>query len=142
MLAPMAMAVGTRARIPPFLMAIMVGNGAQSGALSPFAPTGIIVNGLMTRIGLPGYEFRTYAANLAAHATVAFVGYFALGGWKLFQSEYAGSGLAPAAPTGGGPPDGAFTTANWITIGVILAVMGAVVLLGANIGMEIGRAHV
>ena len=41
MLAPMAMAVATRAAIPPFLMAIMVGNGAQSGALSPVAPTGI-----------------------------------------------------------------------------------------------------
>src|SRR5688572_10598670 len=41
MMAPMAMAVAGRARIPPFLMAIMVGNGAQAGALSPFAPTGI-----------------------------------------------------------------------------------------------------
>ena len=49
-----------RAAIPPFLMAIMVGNGAQSGALSPFAPTGIIVNGLMEKIGLAGYEWQTY----------------------------------------------------------------------------------
>ena len=31
MLAPMAMAVATRARIPPFLMALMVGMGAQAG---------------------------------------------------------------------------------------------------------------
>ena len=52
MLAPMAMAVATRARIPPFLMALMVGMGAQAGALSPFAPTGIIVNGLMDKIAL------------------------------------------------------------------------------------------
>ena len=58
MLAPMAMAVAGRARIPPFLMAIMVGNGAGSGALSPFAPTGIIVNGLMQRIDLGGFEWR------------------------------------------------------------------------------------
>ena len=56
MLAPMAMAVAARAAIPPFLMAIMVGNGAQSGALSPVAPTGIIVTGLMDKIGLGGYE--------------------------------------------------------------------------------------
>ena len=54
MLAPMAMAVGARARVPPFLMAIMVGNGAQAGALSPFAPTAIIVNGLMDKIELIG----------------------------------------------------------------------------------------
>ena len=39
-MAPMAMAVAMRAAIPPFLMALMVGNGAQAGALSRFAPTG------------------------------------------------------------------------------------------------------
>ena len=51
-LAPMAMAVAMRAAIPPFLMALMVGNGAQAGALSRFAPTGIIVNKNMEAIGL------------------------------------------------------------------------------------------
>ncbi len=49
-------------------MIIMVGNGAQAGALSPFAPTGVIVNGLMNKIGLPGHEWFTYWTNLAAHA--------------------------------------------------------------------------
>ena len=68
-------------------MAIMVGNGAQSGALSPFAPTGIIVNGLMDKIGLAGYEWRTYWSNLAAHAALGFIGYLLLGGWKLFGSS-------------------------------------------------------
>ena len=66
MMAPMAMAVAGRAGIPPFLMAIMVGNGAQAGSLSPFAPTGIIVTGLMDKIGLPGMELRTYVANFLA----------------------------------------------------------------------------
>ena len=54
LLGPMAMAVAGRAAIPAFLMIIMVGNGAQAGALSPFAPTGVIVNGLMEKIGLAG----------------------------------------------------------------------------------------
>ena len=31
LMAPMAMAVGFRAGVPPFLMALMVGNGAQAG---------------------------------------------------------------------------------------------------------------
>ena len=87
MMAPMAMAVAGRAGIPPFLMAIMVGNGAQAGALSPFAPTGIIVTGLMTKIGLGGFELRTYLANLLAHALVAFGGYFLMGGWRLFAAR-------------------------------------------------------
>jgi di/tricarboxylate transporter len=128
MLAPMAMAVGARARVPPFLMAIMVGNGAQSGALSPFAPTGIIVNGLMDKIGLTGYEWRTYWTNLVAHATLAFIGYLALGGWKLFRSEYAS--VADAVPE-----SPAFDRANWVTMGIILTMMAAVLFVGANIGM-------
>ena len=66
-------------------MAIMVGNGAQAGALSPFAPTGIIVTGLMDKIGLGGHEWRTYWTNLVAHAIVAFAGYFLFGGWRLFK---------------------------------------------------------
>src|SRR5262245_49224031 len=43
---PLAMATAARTGIPLFLMAIMAGNGANAGGLSPFAPTGIIVNGL------------------------------------------------------------------------------------------------
>ena len=68
-------------------MAIMVGNGAQSGALSPVAPTGIIVTGLMDKIGLGGFEMRTYIANLVAHAIIAFGGYFLLGGLQAVQES-------------------------------------------------------
>src|SRR5688572_3911444 len=128
MLAPIAMAVAGRARIPPFLMAIMVGNGAGSGALSPFAPTGIIVNGLMERIELSGFEWRTYWTNLVAHAVVAFGGYLLFGGWRLFGSAFSG---------GAGPVEGGTEVAgrHWITLVVILAVLGAVLLADANIGM-------
>src|SRR5262245_743684 len=83
LLAPMAMATALRMGIPPFLMAIMVGNGANSGSLSPIAPTGLIVTGLMARIQLPGMELRTWFYNFIAHAMVAFAGYLVFGGWKL-----------------------------------------------------------
>ena len=134
MLAPMAMAVAARAAIPAFLMAIMVGNGAQSGALSPFAPTGIIVNGLMDKIGLAGYEWRTYAANFAAHVAVAFAGYFVLGGWKLFSRVYA-------AKDGDGSAD-PFTAPHWVTMAAVLAVLAAVLFANANIGMAAFTAAV
>jgi di/tricarboxylate transporter len=126
MLAPMAMAVAARASIPPFLMAIMVGNGAQSGSLSPCAPTGIIVTGLMSKIGLPGYELQTYLANLAAHAIIAFGGYLLLGGLRLFSHSYAG-----------GQPDemAKLTKEHWLTLAVIAVVLIAVLFLSANIGM-------
>jgi Na+/H+ antiporter NhaD/arsenite permease-like protein len=83
LLAPVAMATAVRMRISPFLMAIMVGNGCNSGSLSPLAPTGIIVNGLMNRIGLPGMQVETWLYNMLAHAIVAFAGYFLFGGFKL-----------------------------------------------------------
>jgi Na+/H+ antiporter NhaD/arsenite permease-like protein len=128
LLAPMAMAVAGRAAIPAFLMIIMVGNGAQAGSLSPFAPTGIIVNGLMDKIGLAGYEWRSYWTNLVAHAFVAFGGYFAFGGLKLFSSSRAVT-LEPD------PKDVAFDRSNWTTIVVIGALLVGVLFFGVNVGM-------
>jgi di/tricarboxylate transporter len=71
--------------ISPFLMAIMVGNGSQAGALSPIAPTGVIVSKLMKTIGLPGMEVQSWLYNALAHGLVAFAGYFLFGGFKLLR---------------------------------------------------------
>ncbi len=127
MLAPMAMAVASRAKIPAFLMAIMVGNGAQSGSLSPFAPTGIIVNGIMGRVGLGGVEWRTYWTNLVAHAIVAFGGYLLLGGWRLFKRRYTDGA--------DGETDMSFGWRHWVTCAVVAAVLAAVLFAEANVGM-------
>ena len=43
LVAPPAMAIGTAAGVPPFLTALMVGNGANAGNLSPISAVGIIV---------------------------------------------------------------------------------------------------
>jgi di/tricarboxylate transporter len=85
LLGPIAIATAIRMNISPFLMAIMVGNGSQAGALSPIAPTGVIVGKLMTRIGLPGMEVQSWLYNALAHALVAFAGYALFGGLKLFR---------------------------------------------------------
>jgi hypothetical protein len=57
LLAPPAMAVAGQAGVPPLLMAIMAGHGVLAGTLSPFAPNGIVANGVMNRIGLSGVEW-------------------------------------------------------------------------------------
>jgi di/tricarboxylate transporter len=128
LLAPMAMAVAGRAAIPAFLMIIMVGNGAQAGSLSPFAPTGVIVNGLMEKIGLPGQEWHTYWTNLAAHALVAFGGYLAFGGLKLF-------GSAQVVTIDHKPEEVALERRHWITIVVIATLLVGVLGFGVNVGM-------
>ena len=129
LLAPLAMATATRTGIPLFLMAIMVGNGANSGALSPFAPTGIIVNGLMARNGLPGLQLSTYLYNFAAHALVAFTGYALFGGLKLFFA-----GRAPDVRLADDEST-AFERRHWVTVGVIGGLILAVIFGGVNVGM-------
>ena len=132
LLAPIAMPTAVRTGIPLFLMAIMVGNGSNAGALSPFAPTGIIVNGLMARNGLPGFEMQTYLYNLIAHATVAFVAYALFGGLKLFRAGPSGSSpLDDDVDLQGGP----FERRHWITIAVIAALIVAAIAANVNVGM-------
>jgi di/tricarboxylate transporter len=129
LLVPLAMATAERTGIPLFLMAIMAGNGANSGGLSPFAPTGIIVNGLMAKHGLAGYEVQTYVYNLLAHTGVAFTGYALFGGLKLFTA-----GHASAADAIGGEV-GALERRHWLTIAVIAALILSVLALDVHIGM-------
>jgi di/tricarboxylate transporter len=126
LLIPLAMSTAVRAGIPLFLMAIMVGNGSNSGGLSPFAPTGIIVNGLMAKNGLAGFELQTYLSNLLAHATVAFGGYALFGGLKLFRMERSAAPAETPAP---------FERSHWLTMGVIAALVVSVVVLKIHVGM-------
>src|SRR5262245_6215281 len=83
MLAPIAMTIAGEVGIGAFLMTVMVATGANCGALSPFAPTGIIANGLLARIGITGVEWPTFINNFVAEAFVGIGGYFLLGGTKL-----------------------------------------------------------
>jgi Na+/H+ antiporter NhaD/arsenite permease-like protein len=129
LLVPMAMAIGHRAEVPPFLMAIMVGNGAQAGALSPVAPTGVIVNGVMERIGLGGVEWQTYVNNLLAHLVVTFIAYFAFGGWRLFaRRKERTDGAEIVAPE-------PFEWKHWLTTAMLVALVIVVVQFDMQVGM-------
>jgi di/tricarboxylate transporter len=98
MLAPIAMSIAGEAGIGAFLMTVMVATGANSGALSPFAPTGIIANGLLARIGITGAEWPTFFNNFVAQSFVGIGGYFVLGGTKLLARGGTASADADAAP--------------------------------------------
>jgi di/tricarboxylate transporter len=142
LLAPLAMSTALRVGIPVFLMAIMVGNGANSGALSPFAPTGIIVNGLMARNGLPGFELQTYTFNFAAHALIAFSGYALFGGLKLFRRRRRAAAdsprtevSAPDAGDAGIQPGGGLERQHWITLAVIFSLIVGVIVAKVNVGL-------
>jgi di/tricarboxylate transporter len=127
LLAPMAMATAIKMRISPFLMAIMVGNGCNSGSLSPLAPTGIIVTGLMERIGLPGLQLETWGYNLLAHAIVGFAGYLLFGGFKLLtRTERVEVEAEPVR---------SLDRSQIATLGMIAVLILGVIFGGFNIGM-------
>jgi di/tricarboxylate transporter len=141
LLAPPAMAVAWRAGVPPLLMAIMTGNGALAGTLSPFAPTGIVAHGVMARIGLGGVEWQTFAYNALAHTSVGFGGFFLLGGWKLFtrrnRDEQEGLDLPAKAGshTVDDPETGPLQRNHWLTTAAIVLLIVTVAGLGLHVGM-------
>lgn len=131
LLAPPAMAVAARAKIPPFLMAIMAGNGVLAGTLSPFAPTGIVAHGVMEQIGLGGVEWYTFAFNAFTHALVGFGGFFLFGGWKLFKGSAGGVDLSDSASF-------QFETLekqHWLTIAGIVMLIILVAGFSYDVGM-------
>src|SRR5688572_3345480 len=153
LMAPLAMAAAGRYGISPFLMAIMVANGASAGSLSPIAPTGVVVEGITTKMGLGDVRWTIYLNNFVAHTTVAFVGYLALGGWKLFRRSPR---LQPAyVPAVAGmtavdtsddlaPTAAAATTAvgsdrlewrHWLTCAVIVGLVVGVIAFNLNVGL-------
>jgi len=137
LLAPLAMAAAGRAGVPAFLMAIMVCSGANAGALSPFAPTGIIANGLMANIGLEGVQWRTYFNLLVAQSFVGFAGFFLFGGTRLLLSGTAVALQDDIRETG--------PSLNWqqkLTLAVIAALILSVVFFNVDItiGAFLGAA--
>jgi Na+/H+ antiporter NhaD/arsenite permease-like protein len=129
LIAPIAMAIAGRAGISAFLMTLMVANGANAGAFSPFAPTGIIANGLIAKQGLVMNPWlQVYVPSLLAQSFVALLGYLLFGGLGLWR---ASSPAAPAEVVGRPAP---LTSAQWVTLAAIGALIAGVVLFKADLG--------
>jgi di/tricarboxylate transporter len=109
-------------------MAIMTGNGALAGTLSPFAPGGIVANDVMARIGLGGLEWQTYGYNVLAHVIVGSGGFVLFGGLKLFRRRGGDAGSAE-------PEVERFERRHWLTIAGISALIVAVVGFDAHVGL-------
>lgn len=86
-LAPIGMAIVNETKMSPLLMTLMIVNGANAGALSPFAPTGIIANGLAAQIGIVGLERNIFLNSLLGNGAAAALGYFVCGGHKLWKVD-------------------------------------------------------
>jgi Na+/H+ antiporter NhaD/arsenite permease-like protein len=128
LLAPPAMAVAARTGISFFLMAIMIGNGALAGSLSPFSPTGVVANSVMARMGFPGLEWTTFINNILGHTLVAFGGYAMLGGVGLFRTNQGAVAVVE-------PPSQPLDWRHWLTITLIVALLVGVIGFEFEVGM-------
>jgi Na+/H+ antiporter NhaD/arsenite permease-like protein len=123
--APLAMGAASRAGISPFLMAVMVGNGANAGNLSPISPIGVIVDQQLVRLNLADAGWHLYRNHLLAHVLISVVVLFALGGLKVFRQR------APKIEH-----DGGSTAWNqWLTLAVIAALMVGVLVFKLPVGL-------
>ena len=130
LVAPLAMGIGRRAGIAPFVIALMVANGANAGNLSPLSAVGVIANTRMASVGLGGHEWKVWAANFIAHALVTAIGY------AMFARARATAD--PAAV----PERSPLSRAQWFTIAVISAWIAAVMIAKAPIGLAAFAAAV
>lgn len=86
LLAPIAMGLAHQARVPMLLAALMIGNGANAGNLSPISAIGVLVLSLMDKIGLSGHSGAVFLANFTAHAMVALVAWVLFGGLAMLKA--------------------------------------------------------
>ena len=98
LMAPVAMAIATRVGMPAFLMTLIVVGAANGAAFSPFAPTGIISNGLIAKmapsmpeltkqISLDALAWKIHFNSEVAQGIVNIGGFFLLGGWAWIQKQ-------------------------------------------------------
>lgn len=84
LIAPIGMVVAVNSGISPLLMAIMICTGANAGAFSPVALTGIINVGLMSQLGVndPAVAPRIFVAVAALQSLSALAAYLIFGGFR------------------------------------------------------------
>jgi di/tricarboxylate transporter len=124
---PLAMAIGGRAGLPPFLTALLVANGANAGNLSPISSVGVIANTKMAEAGLGGHAGKVWFSNFIAHALVALAAYVLFGGRKLKDGDVAALAEFSNAP---------LTQQQRLTALVILLWIAGVVVFKLNLGLS------
>jgi len=132
LMAPVAMAIAGRIGVSAFCMTLLVVGAANATAFSPFAPTGIISMGLIskmaTQVGLSadpsaivGIEWKVYLNSIVAQVPVNVMGFYIFGGWA-WQKSQKGSTLHIDEIA---PKPEPFNSKQWIT----LACIGALIVL-------------
>jgi Na+/H+ antiporter NhaD/arsenite permease-like protein len=129
LLAGPSMLLAEEVGISPLLMALVVGNGAQAGAMSPLAPPGIISANILAKFGLTGVGGVLWLNMLIVHVAVTILAYFLFGGLKLWKEQDAGK-----AETLRNIQVDPFTKGQWATLGGIGLLVVAALFFKVDVG--------
>lgn len=125
LLASIAMSMATKYRISFLLMAIMLVTGANAGAFSPIAPTGVIAARLMHDIGLEGtsLSWTVFIAAAILQSLTALVAYAIF----LLRAKRRNSWSKNTVAVQSTVTHAEFTQQQVLTLGVIATMIGLIV---------------
>lgn len=131
LLAVPVMAIAEEVGVSPLLMALVVGNGAQAGAMSPVSPTGVITAGILHKWGgvATTWSITLWMNMLITHIVIAVIAYIVFGGLKLLKrtDSTQSQTLANMAVD-------PFTKNQWLTLIGILVLIVAVLGFKMDVG--------
>lgn len=127
LIAPIGMALAGEAKISALMMTVMIVNGANAGAFSPIAPTGIVSNILATKIGLSDISIRIFFNSLLANLGIGMLAYFMFGGYALWKQESKGEWIHMRVEP--------LNRKQWITLLGIGLLVTLVLFFKVNVGM-------
>ncbi|EGO62353.1 SLC13 family permease [Acetonema longum] len=135
LMAPVAMAIATRIGMPAFLMTLLVVGASNGAAFSPFAPTGIISNGIIAKMApqlgiaadaLNGLAWKIHFNSEVAQSFANIGGFFILGGWAWIKKQRGETldinELAPKPEP--------FDKHQWLTLSLVGVLILAIVVPG------------
>ena len=126
LLAPSGMALAVRAGVSPLLMAILICTGANAGAFSSVAPTGIISTGLLQKIGIvdPLIPLRIYGATAGLQSITALGAVLFFSDWSTLKNP------VPKTATDIHP----INRLQWLTIFAIVTLIVLVLVFQLAVG--------
>lgn len=129
--APVLFVIGAgligRFGLNPLLIAAMVIHGTQSGAYSPIAPYGIVINQLANDLSISYEAWPMYVGVVVFHILLGVAAFFVLGGNRLKGQTFE-TGFDTPVP--GDCP--AYT--RYLTLGGFAALLTAVIGFGIHLG--------
>jgi Na+/H+ antiporter NhaD/arsenite permease-like protein len=131
LLAPIGMVVAVNSGVNLLVMAIMICTGANAGAFSPVALTGIVNVSLMSQIGLndPSTTLRIFLLVAALQSVSALAAYFIFGGNRIRENMVTGVAVQRSEVQ-------SFETQHVITLLAILTLVIGVIVF--NVAVVVG----